>query len=124
MGTGQPGPARCLALAAGMALLIAGCAGSLPLQGETDKEIFSGSATGYLDQSGTLAIRSNKGTTCTGTFAYTSPVYGNVVEIIPDQRGIPDIISCCEKDTAPDPCTYHIIHQVPPVIHCVDSLDK
>ena len=77
MGTGQPGPARCLALAASMALLVAGCAGSLPLQGGTDKEIFSGSAMGYLDQSGTLAIRSDKGTTCTGTFAYTSPVYGN-----------------------------------------------
>jgi hypothetical protein len=65
-----------LALAAVLGLLITGCARSLPLQGQIDKEAFSGSATGYLDQSGTLAIRGDKGTTCIGTFAYVTPLDG------------------------------------------------
>ena len=76
MRTEQPRLGR-LAFAAVLGLLITGCARSLPLQGETtDKENFYGSAMGYLDQSGTLAIRTNKGTTCTGTFTYATPVYG------------------------------------------------
>jgi hypothetical protein len=88
MRSGQPRPMR-LALAAVLGLLITGCATSLPLQGQTEKETFSGSATGYLDQSGTLAIRGDKGTTCTGTFAYVTPVDGQGTITCSDGRSGP-----------------------------------
>jgi hypothetical protein len=63
-------------LASGVPL--SACSLTLPVRGETETgdETFSGSATGYLDQSGTLTIQSNKGTTCTGDFVYLTPRQG------------------------------------------------
>ncbi|SRR6266851_6092425 len=59
-------------------MLLAACSLTLPVRGatETGDETFSGSATGYLDQSGTLTIQSDKGTTCTGEFVYVTPRQG------------------------------------------------
>src|SRR6266851_4620031 len=59
-------------------VLLSACSMTLPVRGETETgdETFSGSATGYLDHSGTLTIQSNKGTTCTGEFVYVTPRQG------------------------------------------------
>jgi hypothetical protein len=55
-------------------LSLAACSMTLPVQGsiEDGSETFSGSATGYMDGGGNLALTSNKGLTCTGTFVYVT----------------------------------------------------
>ena len=63
-----------LLFAATMSLGLTGCAMTLPLEGQTASgdEIFTGSATGYMDGGGTLELTSSKGRECSGTFVYTT----------------------------------------------------
>lgn len=60
------------ALAAAAAL--AGCSLTLPVHGtsETGDETFIGTATGYIDHSGTLQVASSRGMRCSGTFVYVT----------------------------------------------------
>jgi len=55
---------------AGMAL--AGCTATAKIQGQFSDgtEIFTGSAQGKLDGSGTLQVTSNRGRSCVGNFVY------------------------------------------------------
>lgn len=50
------------------------CSMTLPVQGsmEDGSEVFTGSATGYMDGGGTLSIASNKGRECSGRFVYVT----------------------------------------------------
>lgn len=54
---------------------------TLPVQGQATAgdEVFSGSATGYLDGGGNIEIVSNKGRTCAGDFVYVSSRHGEGV---------------------------------------------
>ncbi len=59
------------------ALFAAGCQMTLPVTGSISKnERFSGSATGYMDGSGKLTIKTERGLSCTGRFQYESRVKG------------------------------------------------
>jgi len=62
-----------------LALALAGCSVTLPVQGtmEDGGEVFSGTATGYGDGGGTLQIASNRGLSCTGNFVYVTRRSGN-----------------------------------------------
>ncbi len=61
-------------VASGVLLLAVACSLTLPVHGQTEAgdETFSGSATGYLDRSGTMTIQSNRGITCAGEFVYVN----------------------------------------------------
>ena len=50
------------------------CSMTLPVTGRMSdgSEIFTGSATGYMDGGGTLSISSNAGRTCVGNFVYVT----------------------------------------------------
>lgn len=63
-----------IAFAVIASVMLAGCSMTLPVQGQlaNGEETFSGSATGYSDGAGTLEIKSNKGTSCKGTFVYVT----------------------------------------------------
>lgn len=60
---------------------VAACSLTLPVSGQVSEsdETFTGSATGYMDRSGTLEIRSSKGTVCTGNFVYVTAREGEGV---------------------------------------------
>lgn len=42
-----------------------------------DSELYSGSATGYADKTGTIDLKNDKGNRCTGDFVYTSHLRGH-----------------------------------------------
>jgi hypothetical protein len=79
-----------LALAAVLPLLMA-CSLTLPVTGtsEAGDEMFTGSATGYLDGGGTLEIKSTKGADCKGTFVYQSRREGRGTFTCTDGRSGP-----------------------------------
>ena len=79
------------ALAAITAVGLAACSLTLPVRGQVSDsdEAFTGSATGYMDRSGVLEIRSNKGTVCTGDFVYVSAREGEGVFRCTDGRAGP-----------------------------------
>jgi hypothetical protein len=62
-----------------LATIVGGCSVTRPVQGslEDGSETFTGSATGYMDHSGTLTINSNKGLSCSGTFVYVTSREGS-----------------------------------------------
>jgi len=55
-----------------------GCSLTLPVTGATEDgaERFTGSATGYMDGSGTITLSSNRGTRIEGNFVYLNRRYG------------------------------------------------
>ncbi len=61
-----------LVIASSVAL--SGCAMTLAVRGQASDgtETFTGSATGYADGGGTLAITSSRGRSCTGDFVYVN----------------------------------------------------
>lgn len=73
------------------AALLGACSLTLPVRGQIadGSERFSGTATGYLDRSGTLQISSGKGTVCTGDFVYVTSRYGEGVFVCNDGRSGP-----------------------------------
>ena len=58
---------------------LAACSVTLPVTGamEDGTETFTGSATGYMDHSGTLQITTNNGLTCAGQFVYVTERNGS-----------------------------------------------
>jgi len=77
------------------ALALAGCM-TVPVQGQLERsdEVFTGSATGYLDGGGTLKITSNKGAVCTGDSVYVNSRQGSGVLKCSDGRsGTYDFVS-------------------------------
>jgi hypothetical protein len=68
--------------------MLSACSVTAPVTGQVSDtdETFTGSATGYMDRSGTLEIRSNKGTVCSGNFVYTSAREGEGVFRCADGR--------------------------------------
>jgi hypothetical protein len=79
-----------------VALLVAGCSITLPVRGTTANgdETFTGTATGYIDHSGTLQISSSKGTSCAGDFVYINSRQGQGVFTCTDGRSGPfDFVS-------------------------------
>ena len=68
--------------------LLAACSMTLPVHGQlpnTD-EVFSGTATGYMDGGGNMTIISNKGATCKGNFVYVTNRNGEGVLSCDDGR--------------------------------------
>jgi hypothetical protein len=78
-------------LVLGIVPAVAACSLTLPVRGQTEAgdETFSGSATGYLDQSGALTIQSNRGTSCVGEFVYLTPRQGRGTFTCSDGRSGP-----------------------------------
>lgn len=72
-------------------LMLSGCSMTLPVRAsmQGDKEIFTGTATGYLDGSGNITIESSNGTTCTGNFVYVTRRQGEGVISCDDGRSGP-----------------------------------
>jgi hypothetical protein len=64
---------------------------TLPVRGvvQNSPETFTGTATGYMDGSGTLEIRSSRGATCTGNFVYVTKREGEGVFQCSDGRSGP-----------------------------------
>lgn len=75
-------------LAAFCAVVLAGCSLTLPVRGavQNSDERFEGTATGGMNGSGALTIKSNKGPTCSGKFVYTSGRTGEGVFNCTDGR--------------------------------------
>ena len=80
-----------LAATIAAAALLAGCSMTLPVRGKVQNspETFTGSATGYMDGSGTLQITSSEGPICTGDFVYVSRRHGEGVFDCSDGRSGP-----------------------------------
>lgn len=78
-------------LAIALCCALAACSKTLPVHGQVQNsaETFTGSATGYMDGSGTLQIRSSKGTVCNGDFVYVTKRYGEGVFTCTDGRSGP-----------------------------------
>src|SRR6185437_3198576 len=74
-----------------LAFTLGACSVTLPVQGQAEdgSEIFSGTATGYLDRSGDLAVTTSKGATCKGDFIYVSAREGEGVFRCADGRSGP-----------------------------------
>lgn len=70
------------------AAALAGCSLTLPVRGtvQNSDETFDGTATGGLDGSGQLTLKSSKGPTCTGKFVYVSGRTGEGVFNCSDGR--------------------------------------
>jgi hypothetical protein len=66
------GSRKLLVTAAVLAVALSGCSMTLGVQGAADdgSETFTGTATGYMDGSGTLQIHSDKGRSCVGDCVY------------------------------------------------------
>lgn len=81
---------RCVLVAIAAAGL-AGCSMTLPVRGQLDSgaEIFTGSATGYMDGAGTLEIVSNAGRTCAGDFVYVTRREGSGTFLCDDGQSGP-----------------------------------
>jgi hypothetical protein len=73
------------------ASLLAGCTATADVRGvvQNSNETFTGTATGYMDGSGTLTITSSKGTHCTGNFVYATSRNGEGVFQCSDGRSGP-----------------------------------
>ncbi|MCK5374146.1 MAG: hypothetical protein KAJ40_02570 [Alphaproteobacteria bacterium] len=69
-------------------LALTGCSMTLPVRGQiqNSQELFSGTATGYLDGGGDLTIVSSEGATCTGNFVYVTRHNGEGVFTCSDGR--------------------------------------
>lgn len=77
---------------AAIALLLAagGCSLTRPIHGviEGTGETFTGTATGNFDDTGNIAVRSNR-TACSGTFVYTTFRQGAGTLLCEDGRRVP-----------------------------------
>ena len=64
---------------------------TLPVRGQVQSadETFSGTATGYLDGTGTLEIVSSRGAVCKGNFVYVTSRQGEGVFECNDKRSGP-----------------------------------
>ncbi len=71
-----------------LSILLVGCSLTLPVTGSTEdgSEVFTGSATGYIDRSGTISLTSNKGTVVHGDFVYINSRQGEGVFRCTDGR--------------------------------------
>lgn len=67
------------------------CSMTLPLRGQLQDgtQTFRGSATGYMDGSGTLELTASDGTVCTGNFVYVSHRHGEGIVNCSDGRSGP-----------------------------------
>lgn len=67
---------------------LSACSTTLPVRGDigTTKETFTGSATGYMDGSGTMTLDSSRGQRCAGNFVYTDGREGDGVIRCDDGR--------------------------------------
>lgn len=83
--------ARLIVPAITLALVLVGCSMTLPVRGtsELGDETFTGTATGYMDGSGTLEVTSSEGTHCTGNFVYVTHRQGQGVFTCSDGRSGP-----------------------------------
>jgi hypothetical protein len=70
---------------------LGGCSMTLPVSGrmQDGHEIFTGSATGYMDGAGTLTISSNRGRSCSGNFVYVTNRNGEGVFTCSDGQSGP-----------------------------------
>lgn len=70
---------------------LGGCSMTLPVRGmvQNSDEVFSGSATGYPDGSGTVTVTSNKGAWCEGKFVYVTSRNGSGTFFCNDGRSGP-----------------------------------
>lgn len=61
-------------MGAAAAMALSGCSLTLPVWGQVGDtgETFGGTATGYADGAGDLALVSNRGARCTGSFVYVT----------------------------------------------------
>jgi hypothetical protein len=75
----------------GICFLLGACSLTLPVKGqfEDGTETFSGTATGYMDRSGTLSVTSSRGLTCSGDFIYVTSRTGEGVFSCSDGRSGP-----------------------------------
>ena len=73
------------------AILFSGCSMTLPVRGQfaSGSQTFSGTATGYLDGSGTMQVTATDGTTCTGNFVYVTDRQGEGTFVCSDGRSGP-----------------------------------
>lgn len=80
-----------LTIAIALSLSLAGCSMTLPVRGtsETGDETFTGTATGYMDGSGSLQVTSSRGTQCAGDFVYVTRRQGQGVFTCSDGRSGP-----------------------------------
>ena len=78
---------RCVVLGVA-ALALSACSSTLPVRGDigATKEAFSGTATGYMDGSGTMLLDSSSGAKCAGNFVYTNGREGDGVIRCDDGR--------------------------------------
>lgn len=74
-----------------LAQALIGCSMTVPAQGKLQgsPETFSGTATGYMDGSGTLTVVTSAGTTCSGNFVYVNGRQGEGVFMCDDGRSGP-----------------------------------
>jgi hypothetical protein len=79
---------RKIALSALLSCLLVGCSLTLPVVGSTEdgSEVFTGTATGYMDRSGVITLTSNKGTVVQGEFVYINSRQGEGVFRCADGR--------------------------------------
>lgn len=79
---------RRLAAGALGALALSACSMTLPVRGQVQNsdELFTGSATGYMDGGGNLTIVSSKGATYKGNFVYVTRRNGEGIFTCTDGR--------------------------------------
>lgn len=82
---------KTITIAATLAAALAGCSMTLPVRGNATEgnETFSGTATGYMDGGGNLAVVVSTGATCTGSFVYVNRRQGSGVFTCSDGRSGP-----------------------------------
>lgn len=70
------------------AAALSACSATLPVRGDigATKEAFTGTATGYMDGSGTMLLDSSLGAKCAGNFVYTNSREGDGVMRCDDGR--------------------------------------
>jgi hypothetical protein len=80
-----------IALLSLTALVLQACSMTLPVKGQVQNstEVFSGTATGYLDGGGILKIVSSVGAVCEGNFVYVNSRQGEGVFTCNDNRSGP-----------------------------------
>jgi len=73
------------------AILLTACSITLPVQGQMQgsPETFTGTATGYLNRSGILEVKTTSGAICKGKFVYIDSRQGNGVFTCNDGRNGP-----------------------------------
>ena len=82
---------RSLLLYGAVAILLSSCSLTLPVTGkiQSTAEVFTGTATGYMDGSGDLIVTMASGTTCKGHFVYVSERQGEGIFNCDDSRSGP-----------------------------------